>query len=69
MNQSKTLLDSIPDYYALIPALTDLMACYLQMKDYEKAYAELHAAKKLVTEKHLKGFILSIFYNAVCEFY
>ncbi len=69
LDQAKTLLESIPDYYALVPVHVDRISCYLCMEDYSKAHAALKSAGKLVERKHLKGFILSLFYNAACEFY
>ena len=69
LEQSKILFESIPDYYALVLTHVDLMFCHLSMGDFNKADAAVKTAGTLVADKHIKGFVLSLYYNARCELY
>jgi tetratricopeptide (TPR) repeat protein len=67
--EAKILLESIPDYYALVVTQIDLMHCYVYKKQFNDAYASIKRAEDLILQKNLKGFVLSLFKNAVCDFY
>ncbi len=69
LEQSRILLESIPDYYALIANHVDLMVSYLHMGNYTRAHEAIKIAENIIRKKHLKGFILSIFFNGACEFF
>ena len=63
------LLESIPDYYALCAANTDLARCYMHKGDLAAAHSILKNNEKMITQKGLHGFIVSLFYNTLAEAY
>ncbi|MCM2284112.1 MAG: AAA family ATPase [Desulfobacula sp.] len=67
LKQAVKLLESIPDYYALGAANTDLARCYLTKGDVKAAHAILKNNEKMITQKGLHGFIVSLFYNTLAE--
>jgi predicted ATPase/class 3 adenylate cyclase len=63
------LLKSIPDYYALGVSYTDLGRCYLNKGDLKSAHSILKKNEIMITQKGLRGFMVSLFYNALAETY
>ncbi|MCK5165073.1 MAG: AAA family ATPase [Desulfobacula sp.] len=69
IKESIKLLKSIPDYYALGMAYTDLARYYLNKNDLEAALSILKKNKKIIAQKGLQGFMVSLFHNALAETY
>jgi class 3 adenylate cyclase/tetratricopeptide (TPR) repeat protein len=67
--ESKILLQAIPDYYALIIIHIDLTKGYIRTKSYDKAVESIKKAEALINDKKLKGFVLSLTRNAICDLY
>ncbi len=67
--KSKMLLEAVPDYYALVVTHIDLMYGYVFKGQFNEAFASIKRAEDLILRKNLKGFILSLSKNAVCDLY
>jgi tetratricopeptide (TPR) repeat protein len=69
LKKSISLLKSIPDYYALGMAYTDLARCYLNKGNLKAVYSILKKNEKMIAQKGLQGFMVSQFYNVLAETY
>jgi tetratricopeptide (TPR) repeat protein len=69
LQEAIKLLKSIPDYYALAETSTDLARCYINNGDLETAYSILKETEKMIVQKGLQGFVVSLFYNTLAETY
>jgi class 3 adenylate cyclase/tetratricopeptide (TPR) repeat protein len=67
LKEAVKLLESIPDYYALGAANTDLARCYMYKGDLKTAHSILKNNEKMIAQKGLHGFIVSLFYNTLAE--
>ncbi|WP_232364019.1 tetratricopeptide repeat protein [Desulforapulum autotrophicum] len=69
LQEAIKLLKSIPDYYALAASYTDLARCYLYDEDFATAYSMLKKTEAMIAQKGIRGFMISLFYNALAETY
>jgi class 3 adenylate cyclase/tetratricopeptide (TPR) repeat protein len=67
LKEAVELLESIPDYYALGAANTELARCYMYKGDLAAAHSLLKHTETMILQKGLHGFIVSLFYNTLAE--
>jgi tetratricopeptide (TPR) repeat protein len=67
LKEAVKLLESIPDYYALGDAYTNLARCYMHKGDLGAAHSFLKKNEKMIVQKNLHGLIVSLFYNTLAE--
>jgi tetratricopeptide (TPR) repeat protein len=67
LKEAVKLLESIPDYYAIGDAYTELARCYIHKGNLGAAHSLLKKNEKMMAQKSLHGFIVILFYNTLAE--